>query len=320
MLAELPIVEHPDLLVGRGNADDAGVVRVREDLALIQTVDYFTPIVDDPRTFGRIAAANALSDVYAMGGTPLTAMNIVCFPRKSLPLDVLRDVLLGGHEVVEQAGALLVGGHSVEDPELKYGLSVTGTVHPDRVITNAGARPGDRLLLTKPLGTGVLATAIKGGLASPDLEAKAMRWMTTLNREAAEVMQEVGVNACTDITGFGLLGHALELASASGVTVQIEAPRVPIIRGVKDLAAMGMIPAGSFANRKFCERALTVENSVDQLLMDLLADAQTSGGLLISVAESAAAELHAALERRQVPHHEIGWVVETSSGRIHVTP
>ena len=163
MLAELPVVEHPDLLVGRGTADDAGVFRVREDLALIQTVDFFTPIVDDPRTFGRIAAANALSDVYAMGGTPLTAMNIVCFPRKSLPLEVLRDVLLGGLEMIQQAGALLVGGHSVEDPELKYGLSVTGTVHPDRVVTNAGAQPGDRLILTKPLGTGVLATAIKGG-------------------------------------------------------------------------------------------------------------------------------------------------------------
>jgi len=230
VLADLPLVEHPDPLVGRGNADDAGVVRVRDDLALIQTVDFFTPIVENPRNFGRIAAANALSDVYAMGGTPLTAMNIVCFPRKSLPLDVLRDVLLGGHEVVDQAGALLVGGHSVEDPELKYGLSVTGTVHPDRVVTNAGAQPGDRLILTKPLGAGVLATAIKGGMASPGLEAEVVRWMTMLNREAAGAMQEFGVNACTDITGFGLLGHALELANASGVTVQIEASRVNPIR------------------------------------------------------------------------------------------
>jgi selenide, water dikinase len=318
VLAELPIVKHPDLLVDRGNADDAGVVRVREDLALIQTVDYFTPIVDDPRTFGRIAAANALSDVYAMGGTPLTAMNIVCFPKKSLPLDVLRDVLLGGHEVVEQAGALLVGGHSVEDPELKYGLSVTGTVHPARVITNAGARRGDRLFLTKPLGTGVLATAIKGGMISPEVEAEAVRWMTTLNREAAEAMQEVGVNACTDITGFGLLGHLLELASSSGVTVRIEASRVPIIAGVIDLASMGMIPAGSFANRKFCERAVTVEEGADPLLVDLFADAQTSGGLLISVPERNAANLHFALEQRRVPHHEIGQVVDNSSGRIRI--
>lgn len=320
MLAGLPPVEHPDLLVGRGSADDAGVVRVREDLALIQTVDFFTPIVDDPLTFGRIAAANALSDVYAMGGTPLTAMNIVCFPRKGLPLEVLRDVLLGGHEVVAQSGALLVGGHTVEDPELKYGLSVTGTVHPDRVVTNAGAKPGDRLLLTKPLGTGVLATAIKGGMASPELEAEAVRWMTTLNREAAGAMQEVGVNACTDITGFGLLGHALELAGASGVTVSIETSRVPLIAGVRDLAAMGMIPAGSFANRKFCERAVAVDDGVDPLLVDLLADAQTSGGLLISVAGPAGDELHAALERRGVPHHEIGRVAEPGPGRIHVAP
>jgi selenide, water dikinase len=318
VLAHLPLVEHPDFLVGRGNADDAGVVRVRDDLALIQTVDFFTPIVDDPRNFGRIAAANALSDVYAMGGTPLTAMNIVCFPRKSLPLDVLREVLLGGHEIVEQAGALLVGGHSVEDPELKYGLSVTGTVHPERVVTNAGARFGDRLLLTKPLGTGVLATAIKGKMASLDAEAEAVRWMTTLNKDATEAMQEVGVNACTDITGFGLLGHALEMATASGVTIEINAAEVPLIPGVRDLASMGLIPAGSFANRSFCERAVTVEDSVEQLLVDLFADAQTSGGLLISVSESAGDRLHAALESRRVPHHDIGRVIETSSGRINV--
>jgi len=320
VLAELPLVEHPDLLVGRGTSDDAGVVRVREDLALIQTLDFFTPIVDDPRTFGRIAAANALSDVYAMGGAPLTAMNIVCFPRKTLPLDVLREVLLGGHEVVHQAGALLVGGHSVEDPELKYGLSVTGIVHPDRVITNAGARPGDRLLLTKPLGTGVLATAIKGGMAPAEVESEAVRWMTTLNGDAAEAMQEVRASACTDITGFGLLGHALELARASGVTLRIEASRVPIIVGAVELASMGMIPAGSFANRRFCERAVTVEAGVDSLLVDLLADAQTSGGLLICVPESGAADLHAELERRHVPHPEIGCVVERSRGAIRVVP
>jgi len=318
VLAELPVTEHPDLLVGRNSGDDAGVIRVREDLALIQTVDFFTPIVDDPHTFGRIAAANALSDVYAMGGRPLTAMNVVCFPRKTLPLDVLREVLLGGQEVVEQAGALLVGGHSVEDSELKYGLSVTGTVHPDRVITNAGARPGDRLILTKPLGTGVLATAIKGGMAPPEAEAEAVRWMTTLNRDAAEAMQEAGVNACTDVTGFGLLGHALELAAASGVTLEIESSRIPIIPGVMDLASMGMIPAGSFANRKFCERAVTVEDGVDSLLVDLLADAQTSGGLLISVTQSSAAALHQALESRRVPHHEIGGAVASSSGKIRV--
>ena len=312
------MVEHPDLIVGRDSADDAGVVRVRDDLALIQTVDFFTPIVDDPRTFGRIAAVNALSDVYAMGGQPLTAMNIVCFPKGRLPLEVLKEVLQGGYEVVDQAGALLVGGHSVEDPELKYGLSVTGTVHPDRVLTNAGARPGDRLILTKPLGTGVLATAIKGGMASPEAEAEAVGWMTTLNRDAAEAMQEVGVHACTDITGFGLLGHVLELATASGVSIELSASAVPLIQGTRELAAMGMIPAGSFANRRFCERAVTVAAGVDELVMDLLADAQTSGGLLIAVGDERAAELHEALEGRGVPHAEVGWVVGAGEGRIGV--
>ena len=320
MLAELPITDHPDLLVGRGTADDAGVIRVRDDLALIQTLDFFTPIVDDPRIFGRIAATNALSDVYAMGGTPLTAMNIVCFPRQSLPLHVLRDVLLGGLEAIEQAETLLVGGHSVEDAELKYGLSVTGTVHSERVVTNAGAQPGDRLILTKPLGTGVLSTAIKGGLASAEAEAEAVRWMVTLNRDAAEAMQEVGVHACTDITGFGLLGHALALARASHVTLELRAALVPLIPGVRDLASMGMIPAGSFANRAFCACAVTVDEGVDSLLVDLLADAQTSGGLFIAVAADRAEALHAALERRQVPHPEIGQVVGSSVGEIRLLP
>ena len=318
MLAELPLVTHPDLLVGRSTADDAGVIRVREDLALIQTVDFFTPIVDDAKTFGRIAATNALSDVYAMGGVALTALNIVCFPLKSLPLSVLRDILLGGHEVVQQAGALLLGGHSVEDKELKYGLSVTGTVHPERVVTNAGARPGDRLLLTKPLGTGVLGTAIKAGMAPPEVAAEAVRVMTTLNRDAARAMQEVGVNACTDITGFGLLGHALQMARASGVTIELRSSTVPFIPGVGDLASMGMIPKGSFANRKYCQRSITVQDGIEPLLVDLLADAQTSGGLLISVAGDRAKELHAALERRGVPHHEIGSVIEAGAGRIHL--
>jgi selenide,water dikinase len=294
------------------------VFRVRPDLALIQTVDFFTPIVDDPRTFGRIAAANALSDVYAMGGTPMLAMNIVCFPRKRLPLEVLREVLRGGQEVVEEAGALLVGGHSVEDPELKYGLSVTGSVHPDRVVTNAGARPGDRLVLTKPLGTGVIATAIKAGLAPSGAEADAVRWMTTLNRSAAEAMLEVGAHACTDVTGFGLLGHALEMARASRVALEIAAAAVPLIDGVRELAAMGMLPAGSFANRAFCGAEVDIEAGVDPLLVDLLADAQTSGGLLIAVAAERAAALHAALARRGVPHAEIGSVSASGAGGARI--
>jgi selenide,water dikinase len=255
-----------------------------------------------------------------MGGEPLTAMNVVCFPRKTLPLEVLRDILLGGLEVVREAGALLVGGHSVEDPELKYGLSVTGTVHPDRVVTNAGARPGNRLLLTKPIGTGVLATAIKGGVATPAAAAEAIRWMTTLNRDAARAMQEVGVNACTDITGFGLLGHALEMANGSRVVLELRASAVPLIPGAHEVAAAGMIPGGTFANRRFCERAVTVADGVEPLVVDLLADAQTSGGLLVAVAEDRAGALHEALERRGVPHPEVGRVTGGGAGRIVVRP
>ena len=312
------MTEHPDLLVGRETSDDAGVVRVREDLALVQTVDFFTPIVDDPFTYGRVAATNALSDVYAMGGRPLTALNIVCFPRKTLSLDVLRDVLRGGLETIREAGALLVGGHSVEDPELKYGLSVTGLVHPQRVVTNAGAQPGDRLILTKPIGTGVLGTALKGGMLDADAEAETVRWMTTLNRDAAEAMQEVGAHACTDVTGFGLLGHALELASASHVTIEIRAAAVPLIPEARDLAAKGLIPGGTHANRKYCERAVEVDAAVDSLTVDLLADAQTSGGLLIAVAPDRVDALHAALERRGVPHPEVGEVIAASDGRLKV--
>jgi selenide,water dikinase len=311
---------HPDLLVGRETSDDAGVIRVREDLALIQTMDFFTPIVNDPREYGRIAAANALSDVYAMGGRPLTAMNVVCFPRDEIPMEVLKEILMGGIEVVHEAGALLVGGHSVSDPELKYGLSVLGVVHPDQVVTNAGAQPGDRLILTKPLGTGILATAIKGRTLPVEAEREAVRWMTTLNRDAAEAMQAVGVHACTDITGFGLLGHTLEMAVASAVEIQICASRVPVLPAALEMGRMGMIPGGTFANRKYCERSISLENGVDPLLIDCMADAQTSGGLLIAVQEERAERLHEALEDRGLPHPEVGRVLAPCTGRIYITP
>ncbi len=310
----------PDLLVGWETSDDAGVIRLREDLALIQTVDFFTPIVDEPRAFGRIAAANALSDVYAMGGRPLTAMNLVCFPRDKLPKEVLREILLGGIETVHEAGALLVGGHSVNDSELKYGLSVTGVVHPQHIVTNRGARPGDRLVLTKPLGTGILSTAIKGKLLGPDAEREVVRWMATLNRDASEAMQEVGVSACTDITGFGLLGHALEMAAASGVEIRLWASRVPLLPQALDMARVGMVPGGSFANRKYCEKSVMTEEGVDPLLVDCLADAQTSGGLLIAVPEGRADALHRALEKRAVPHPEVGQVMGPSEGLIRLSP
>jgi selenide,water dikinase len=308
-------MDHPDLIVGKETSDDAGVFRVRNDLALIQTVDFFTPMVNNPKDFGRIAAANALSDVYAMGGAPLTAMNIVCFPREKMPVEILKDILHGGFEVIHNAGAILVGGHSVDDAEIKYGLSVTGVVHPDRVVTNAGAAPGDRLILTKPLGTGILATAIKGKMIAKEAEREAIRWMTLLNRDAAEAMQEVGPSACTDITGFGLLGHALEMALTAQVTMELWSSQIPVIPTVMDNVQLGMMPAGSFENRQYCESMVSVDKGVDPLLVDIMADAQTSGGLLIAVPEDRAGLLIEKLQERGVFHAEIGRVVAPSAHR-----
>ncbi len=313
------MIEHPDLLVGKETSDDAGVVRLRKDLALIQTLDFFTPIVNDPKDFGKIAAANSLSDVYAMGGSPFTAMNIVCFPKDDLDKEVLKQILLGGLEVIHEAGALLVGGHSVDDPEIKYGLSVTGTIHPDKIITNAGAIPGDKLFLTKPLGTGVLATAIKGSLISKEAEQEAIKWMVQLNKDAAEAMQEAGVHACTDISGFGLLGHALEMASASRVSMVVYASKIPVIDSVFELAQMGMIPAGSFENRNFCASRVTVIEGVNKILVDIMADAQTSGGLLIAVPREKVDALIQKFEAKGVFFAEIGYVAEEfKNGRIVV--
>ncbi len=280
---ELPRIEHPDLIVGTGTSDDAGVFRLDAETALVQTVDFFTPIVDDPFDFGRIAAANALSDVYAMGGRPLTAMNIVCFPVKEMPLEILRDILKGGLEKIQEAGAVLVGGHSVEDRELKYGLSVTGVVRPDEVLTNDGARPGDALLLTKPIGTGVLATAVKGKVAGDGALETLVRVTSTLNRAAADVMKGFEVHACTDVTGFGLAGHALEMARGARVRIVLRAEDVPVIPEARELAAMGLLPAGSYATRHYCGHLVNAAEGVDTLLTDLLFDPQTSGGLLLAV-------------------------------------
>ncbi len=273
----------PRLLVGLGTADDAGVYLLDENTALIQTVDFFTPIVNDPHLFGQIAAANALSDVYAMGGRPLTALNICCFPIKDLPPAAFREILRGGQAKVHEAGCTLAGGHSVEDPELKYGLAVTGVAHPREITTNAGLMPGQALILTKPLGTGIIATALKAGLASPPAVAGAVAAMTALNAAAARVARQVGARGVTDVTGFGLLGHALEMARASRVGIVIAARSVPILPEARELAGMGLVPLGSFRNRDFCARALALEGEPDPLLLDLLADAQTSGGLLFGV-------------------------------------
>jgi selenide,water dikinase len=272
-----------NLIVGLDRADDAGVYRVSHDLAIIQTVDFFTPIVDDPYWFGQIAAANALSDIYAMGGVPKTAMNLVAFPVKDMDISILRQILQGGLDKMTEAGVVLVGGHSIEDKELKYGLSVTGFVHPDRVVTKGNLKLGDQLILTKPLGTGIINTAIKGGLASPEIIETVTQLMATLNRDAAEVMKDHPVHACTDITGFGFLGHLAEMVKDSGLGVQIQTSRIPILSETLNYTRMGLLPAGAFKNREFYECMVEMAPSVDRLLQDVLFDPQTSGGLLICV-------------------------------------
>ncbi len=316
----LPIQSHPDLLVGLETSDDAGVYRLTPEIALIQTVDFFTPVVNDPYTFGQIAAANALSDVYAMGGRPLTALNIVCYPSKTVPQEVLLAILTGGLDKIHEAGALLVGGHSVDDTELKYGLSVTGVVHPDKVLTNGGARVGDRLILTKPLGTGVIATAMKGRLASPEAEAAAIAVMTALNRLPTACLETATVHAITDITGFGLLGHALEMATASQVEITFWAHQVPVLAAAREYAAMGLVPGGSFANRRFCEKNLLVAPGLDPLLVDLFSDAQTNGGLLLAVTPDRAEAFLDCLKENGIHAADIGAVTGQSPGSIRLEP
>jgi selenide,water dikinase len=294
------------LLVGLERADDAGVYKISDDLALIQTVDFFTPIVDDPFRFGQIAAANALSDVYAMGGVPKTAMNLIAFPAKELPISVLRTIIEGGLDKMREAGVVLVGGHTVEDPELKYGLSVTGFIHPDRVLTKRNLKMGDRLILTKPLGTGIISTAVKGGIASKEITEKVTQSMATLNRVAAEVMRDFPVHACTDATGFGFLGHLAEMVLGSGYGVRIQASNVPVFSEAIEYASMGLVPAGAYRNREFRELMVDFAPGVDRTLQDVLFDPQTSGGLLISVSAERAQDLVKALKARGV---EIATVV-----------
>jgi selenide,water dikinase len=284
----LPVNSHPNLLVGIETSDDAGVYRLSDDVALVQTLDFFTPIVNDPYHFGRIAAANALSDVYAMGGKPLTAMNIVCFPITDMPKEVLKDILRGGLEKIHEANAVLVGGHSVDDQELKYGLSVTGIVHPDKVLTNKAAKVGDKLILTKPIGTGIIATAIKGRLATQAALETMIEVTSTLNDQASQIMLKYETHACTDVTGFGLGGHLLEMARASCVEIAIHTERVPIMPEAKEYALMGLIPAGSYATKHFCEQSVEIKPEVETLFTDLIFDPQTSGGLVISIARDQA--------------------------------
>ena len=310
VLSRLPKQSDPNLLVGFDTSDDAGIYRIAPDVALVQTVDFFTPLVDDPFIFGQIAATNALSDVYAMGGRPLTALSIVCFPQDG-DLDILEAIMRGGIAKMREAGCVVVGGHSVRDAEIKFGYAVTGLIDPDRVFTNTGAVAGDTLILTKPIGTGVITTALKRGLAKPDWVENAVRSMTTLNRAASEIVAgAAGVHAMTDVTGFGLMGHGRELALGNGVTIEIVVEEVPRIEGALDAIHLGAIPAGLLANRDFaeCVSADAPGSQIADDLRTLLYDPQTAGGLLISVAPDHAEEILTALRRAGLNAAKIGSV------------
>lgn len=317
----MPKIEDPNVLVGTNTADDAAVYKIRDDLAIVQTVDYFTPVVDDPYTFGMITAANSLSDIYAMGANPLFALNIVGFPSKTLPMEVLAEILKGGAAKALEAGVSIIGGHTIDDNEPKYGMAVTAVIDPKKVITNSGARVGDVLVLTKPLGIGIITTAIKRGLVAQDTLDRAVQVMSTLNKAAAEVMVQVGVHACTDITGFGFLGHLHEMARGSGVGAKISLSKVPVLPEAWDLIAQGVAPAGTHKNLEYLGSNVVWDESVSREARLVLADAQTSGGLLIAVAEEKAGQLLRALEEARVPVvSAVGEVIDDPESRIQVGP
>ncbi len=300
-------------------ADDAGVYQVSEELAIIQTVDFFTPIVDDPYWFGQIAAANALSDIYAMGGVPKTAMNLVGFPLKQMDISILRQIIQGGLDKLEEAEVVLLGGHSVEDSEMKYGLSVTGFIHPQKVVTKKNLKSGDRLVLTKPLGTGVINTAIKRGIASEAITKNISRMMAALNRTAAEVMQQFSVHACTDITGFGLLGHLAEMVEDSGMALRLDSSQIPILPEAIEYAKMGMMPGGTFKNKEFRLCMIELSSGVDPLILDILFDPQTSGGLMICVKrEQADALVSKLIDEGVAASKIIGEVISAPEEKIFV--
>jgi selenide, water dikinase len=305
-----------DLLVGAAEGDDAAVLRLDDRQALVLTTDFFTPIVDDARDWGRIAAANALSDVYAMGGRPILALNLTAWPAADLPVELLAEVLRGGAEVAAEAGCPVVGGHSIDDPEPKYGLAVVGLADPARLLTIARARPGDRLVLTKPLGTGVVATAVKRGDPDPAAVAAAIASMTTLNRDAAEAALAAGVQAATDVTGFGLLGHLHRMLRASGVAGEVHAARVPFLPGAAELAAAGFVSGGTRNNQAYLREHLDTEPGLPPVVATLLHDAQTSGGLLLSVPAGRLGDLVADLRRRGIEPAVVGRVAEGPPGRI----
>ena len=320
VLKDLPLVQHPNLLVGTETGDDAGVYQLRDDLALVFTMDFFPPVVDDPFEFGAIAAANSFSDVYAMGGKPLLALNIVGFPN-SLPKDILGNILQGGYAKAQEAGCLIVGGHTVDDEEPKYGLAVVGTVTPGQQVTNAGAKPGDQLVLTKPLGTGVITTAAKQGVVSDDVLQVAVDTMSTLNQGASEAMMQVGPHACTDITGFGLMGHLEGMVRGSKVGARIHLNKVAVLPGVVELLAQGVAPGGTHRNLEGVEAITAWHSDISSEDKLLLCDAQTSGGLLISVAADKVERLLKELETRGVGNPRVvGEITDDPQPRIEVLP
>ena len=317
MLRYLPPVSDPRLLVGPDSLDDAAVYRISDELALVQSVDFITPVVDDPYSFGAIVAANAISDIYAKGATPILALNLVGFPAKTFPLHILGEILRGGAEKAAEAGVLVAGGHSLDDGEPKYGMAVTGLVHPDRVVTNAGAKAGDLLFLTKPLGIGLITTAIDRRLASPETTQRVVAVMSALNRAASEAMLSVGVDACTDVTGFGLLGHLHEMALASGLAAEVDLERVPVLEEAWHLARMGIVPDGTHNNRHYLDGKIRWDGiSREEQLV--LCDAQTSGGLLIACPAEHVEELSRAMVRSGVEAAPIGRMLKGSPGEILV--
>jgi selenide,water dikinase len=318
-LAQLPPQHDPNLLVDTSTADDAGVYKITDEMALVQTVDFFTPIVDDPYTFGRIAAANSLSDIYAMGGRPLTALNIACYPDKLDP-EGLGLILRGGQERAAAAGMVVVGGHTVMDKELKYGMAVTGLIHPNKIITNAAAQSGDQLVLTKPIGTGILATALKRGKGTPELLERMAETMWTLNDVAGQAMVEYGAHAATDITGFGLIGHAWEMAHGSKVNIRVHAAQVPVFEEALVFAKRGYLTQGDVSNREYTRGAVSLDKGVSSEMVQVMFDPQTSGGLLIALPASQAKPLVDALHARGVGSAVIIGEVAPGEGTITVVP
>jgi selenide, water dikinase len=319
VLHDLPKFNDPDILVGTETSDDAGVYRLRSDLAIVNTVDFFTPIVDDPYVFGQISAANSLSDVYAMGGEPKTCMNIVCFPKGKMDIEILGEILKGGADKVKESGAVVIGGHSIIDEEIKFGMAVTGVIHPDKILRNVGVQEGDALILTKPLGTGIITTALKKGKASEESVNQAVTSMTTLNAAASLVARKQPVHACSDVTGFGILGHSLEMASGSGVTLVIESAKLPLLHRAPRLAEKGYITGGCKRNQEYLNDKMVIDKSIREGLVQVALDPQTSGGLLIAVAKRHAVKLIDDLHAAGVTHAaEVGYATSLQKSWVRL--